>query len=206
MTPRTNNVLLRTHSPVILPDQRGPHPHELVISGKNGTINLIDRDNMGHQGAGSDDQIVQNLPGIFPNGTEAEGNFTAPVYFNGTLYFGAVNDTIQAFRLTEGLLPLTPSSRSAATFAFPGASLAISADGAARGILWAIERRAIAVDDQDSTTGGVLRAYDADNLALELYNSDQAGTRDALSPAAKYTVPLVANGKVFVLTVDGLSA
>jgi hypothetical protein len=85
-----------------------------VISGRNGTVSLIDRDNMGHQGAGSDNPIIQSLPGIFPNRTNAAGNFTAPVYFNGTLYFGAVSDTIQAFPLTGGLL-----ARSANTYARP---------------------------------------------------------------------------------------
>jgi len=56
---------------------------------------------------------------------------------------------------------------------------------------------------------GGLRAYDANNLAVQLYNSDQAGSRDTLDVAAKYSVPLIANGKVYVgsmsqLTVFGL--
>ena len=63
------------------------------------------------------------------------------------------------------------------------------------------------------TAPGVLHAYDpagsTGGILRELYNSTQAGSRDALDIAAKFTVPTVANGKVFVagattLTVYGL--
>jgi len=59
------------------------------------------------------------------------------------------------------------------------------------------------------TTGtaspGVLYAYDATNLTNELYNSNQAGTRDALDVWLKFTVPVVANGKVFISSVSQLT-
>jgi hypothetical protein len=51
----------------------------------------------------------------------------------------------------------------------------------------------------------VLRAYDASNLGIQLYSSDQAGSRDALDYAAKFSVPLVVNGKVFVTTIGRLT-
>ena len=44
----------------------GAHPHEMVSTGKNGTIYLVDRDNMGRFHPDSD-QIVQSLVNIFPN-------------------------------------------------------------------------------------------------------------------------------------------
>ncbi len=186
---------------LLLPDQSGGHPHLLVTAGKNGTIYLIDRDNMGQFNPNDDNQIVQSLVDIFPNpGEILGGNFSAPVYFNGFVYFGPVGASVQAFQLSNGLLSTTPSSQSSASYAFPGGMLAISSNGNTNGILWVGERTS-------PTTPGVLHAYDANNLNKELYNSDQAtGSRDTLDIAAKFSIPLVANGKVYVATVSQLTA
>ncbi len=96
-------------------------------------------------------------------------------------------------------------------YQYPGAALAVSANGDANGILWAIERNGDCTTFPvcDSAAPGVLRAYDPGDLGIKLYDSDEAGTRDTLDYAAKFNVPLVANGKVFVastgkLTVYGL--
>ena len=96
------------------------------------------------------------------------------------------------FRLTNGLLTVSPTSTTPQSYAYPGGSLAISANSDLNGILWAVRR--------DSAGAGTLHAYDASNIATELYNSNQAGTRDQLDAAAKFSVPLVVNGKVFVAT------
>jgi hypothetical protein len=186
---------------LLLPDQAGPHPHLLVTAGKNGTIYLIDRDNMGHFNPNDDSQIVQSLPNIFPNpgGSITLGNFSGSVYFNGFVYFSPVAGTIQAFQLSNGLLSTAPTSQSAATYAFPGGMLAISANGITNGILWAVQR-------VNATTPGVLHAYKATDLGVELYNSNQAaGSRDTLDIAAKFNIPLVANGKVYVASVSQLT-
>ena len=79
---------------------------------KSGTIYVVNRDNMGHFHAGNDSQIVQSLPGILPNGLQEEGNYSAPAFFNGYVYFAAVNDTLKAFQLTNGLLSNGPTSQS----------------------------------------------------------------------------------------------
>jgi hypothetical protein len=185
---------------LLLPDQAGPHPHLLVTAGKGGTIYLIDRDNMGHFNLNDDSQIVQSLPNIFPNpgGSILGGNFSTSVYFNSTVYFSPVNGPIQAFQLNNGLLSIAPTSQSAASYAFPGGMLAISANGTTNGILWAVQRI-------DATTPGVLHAYKATDLGAELYNSNQAGARDTLDIAAKFNIPLVANGKVYVASVSQLT-
>jgi hypothetical protein len=186
---------------LLLPDQAGLHPHLLVTASKGGTIYLIDRNNMGRFNPINDNQIVQSLPNIFPNpGGSTGGNFSVPVYFNGFVYFSPVAGTIQAFQLSNGLLSIAPTSQSAAAvpYAFPGGMLAMSANGTTNGILWAVER-------VNATTPGVLHAYKATDLGVELYNSNQAGSRDTLDIAAKFNIPLVANGKVYVASVSQLT-
>ena len=176
---------------MLLPDQPGAHPHLVITAGKNGTIHLIDRDNMGGY-TGDDSQAVQVLRNIFPVASPPwPGNYSSPVYFNGAVYFSPVDDAVKAFQLTNGLLSAFPTSQSSASFAERGGSLAVSANGTDNAIVWAVRRTS-------ATTPGVLHAYDASNLAIEYYHSDQAGTRDTLDVAASFSVPLVANGKVFV--------
>jgi outer membrane protein assembly factor BamB len=174
----------------------------MLSSGKDGTIYLVNRDSMGHYRSTDDNQIVQSLVNIFPFGTPEPGNYSTPVYFNGTVYFSPIADNVQAFTLTNGLLSTAATSRSLEVYAYPGGTMSISANGATAGILWAVQV-------SGTSTPGTLRAYDATNLGVELYNSDQQGTRDALDDAAKFSAPLIANGKVFVastgtLTVFGL--
>jgi hypothetical protein len=176
---------------LLAPDQSGVHPHVAITAGKNATIHVVDRDNMGQFNSSGDSKAVQSLPNIFPFGTPEPGNYSAPVYFNGSVYFSPVADEIKAFRLSNGLLSTSPTSQSSATFAYRGGALAISANATTDGILWAVERRG-------GTTPGMLHAYDSSDLAIELYNSDQAGTRDTLDVAGTFSTPLVANGKVFV--------
>src|SRR5262249_44134286 len=77
-TLNAGNIDLGAGGILLLPDQAGAHTHELVSAGKNGTLYLVDRDNMGHFNANNDSQIVQSLPNIFPNGTPEPGNFSSP--------------------------------------------------------------------------------------------------------------------------------
>jgi hypothetical protein len=132
------------------------------------------------------------LINVFPNGFPEPGNFIPPVYFNGNIYFSPINDNVQVFRFTNGLLSTSPTSRSSTVYSFPGGAMALSANGSSNGILWLVQYAASA------QTLGVLRAYDATNLANELYNSNQAGSRDTMDDPVKYSTPTIANGKVFV--------
>jgi hypothetical protein len=187
---------------LLLPDQPGPHPHEMVSSGKDGSVYLVDRDNMGHYST-TTNNIVQTLPNIFPNGSPEPGNFNPPVYYNGYVFFGPLGDKLQAFKLTNGLLSTSATFRSSATFPDRGAAMAISANGSSDGILWAVQRNGL-------SSPGVLYAYDPINstggVLKELYDSSQAGTRDTMGIAAKFSVPLIANGKVFVAGLSTLTA
>ncbi|MDE3181544.1 MAG: hypothetical protein KGM47_18015, partial [Acidobacteriota bacterium] len=203
-----NNLDLGAGGPVLLVDQTtGPYPHLLISAGKGGTLYVINRDNMGHFSPNSNSQIVQSIVGAFPNGNFEVGNFSTPVYFDGYVYFAAVNDALKAFRLTSGLLSTSPTSQSAAVFPCRGGSFAISANSNTNGIIWVIQN--LGNPDSDATTPGTLIAYDALNLGNELYDTNQAGSRDTMDFPAKFSIPLIANGKVFVagqthLTVYGL--
>ncbi len=201
-----NDIDLGSGGTILLPDQPGAHPHLALSAGKNGTIYVVDRDNMGHYRPGDDNQIVQSIVNIFPGWTYTTGNFKAPVYWNGNLYFSADADYIKAFHMSNGLMSTTPTSQSPFVVNYPGATLGLSSNGTTNAILWVVER--IDVDPLGSGTRGpgVLHAFDATNLGVELYNSNQAGGRDTLDYAAKWAAPLVANGKVFVASNGRLTA
>ncbi len=194
------NMDLASAGPVLLLDQTGGSaPHLLISASKNGTIYVINRDNMGKFNSSNDSQIVQSLVNALPSGQDG-GNFSAPVYFNGYVYFGAVADTLKAFQMTNGLLSGTPTSQSTVTYPNRGAAFALSANGSSNGILWAVQdNSSFAV-----SSGGALFAYDALNLGIELYNSSTSGSRDTLGTASKFNIPLVANGKVFVAAQNQL--
>jgi hypothetical protein len=65
--------------------------------------------------------------------------------------------------------------------------------------VWVIENAAF-------RTGrpAILHAYDANDVSHELFNSQQAGARDALPNGVGFGVPAVANGKVYVGTLSEL--
>ncbi|HEV2521116.1 MAG TPA: IPT/TIG domain-containing protein, partial [Candidatus Acidoferrales bacterium] len=206
-TMASSDLDLGSGGAMLLPDQPGAHTHEALAAGKNGTIYVVDRDNMGHFNSTNDSQIVQSLVTVFPGNTFQTGNFKAPVYFNGSVYWSADADNIEVFSLTNGLLSSTPTSQTASTFGYPGCTLQISANGSSNGILWAIERFGVGNQAAGTTAPGILHAFDPTNLGNEFYNSNQAaGARDDLNDgAAKWAAPLVANGKVFVASVGRLT-
>jgi hypothetical protein len=113
--------------------------------------------------------------------------------------FAGHNDALKAFQLTNGLLGTMPVSKSTATFGTFGAVPAISANGATNGIVWVLDTSAV------PNGQALLRAYNANNLSTELYDSNQAGTADQPGAAVRFSVPTVANGKVYVGTHTQLS-
>ena len=154
-------------------------PVSLVVgAGKDKNIYVLDVNNMGKFNPAMD-AIYQPLPSALPGGT-----WSSPAWFNGTLYYGGVGDNIRAFAFTNGAFSL--ASKSAAAFPFPGTTPSISANGTTNAILWAY----------DNQTTAVLHAYDATNLATELYNSNQAPAgRDHFGAGNKYIVPTIAKRK-----------
>ena len=172
---------------LILPDQAGSHVHELVQVGKNGRIEVLDRENLG--GFNSYNNIAQELSG------QIGGLWSTPAYWNGNVYFWGNGDRLKQFRLSNGQLSSTPTASGSETSNFPGASPVVSSNGASGGILWAIR-----TDAYSSSGPSVLYAYDATSVSTLLYTSAQNAPRDAAGKAVKFAVPVVANGKVYVGT------
>jgi len=180
--------------PLLLPDQGGSHPHLMLAGGKEGTLYLVDRDNMGRFHAGNDGQIVQTLVGFFPS------IYSTPAFWENKVYIAAYADSLKVFNLNGGLLSTAPASHSANVFGFPGATPAISANGSQEGIVWVLENASFQVQRP-----AILHAYDANDVSHELYNSEQAGTRDTLPVGVGFVGPTVANGKVYVGTLSELA-
>jgi hypothetical protein len=187
---------------VLLPDQPGPYPHLAITSGKNGHIYVLNRDSFGgyNSEVRGNPQLVQELSG------QLRQQMGTVAYWNGRLYFGAgispYNDSIKAFAIRNGMLSTSPVSQSAAIYHLTRGTVSVSADGNNNGIVWAVHTDAYYDPHQGLA---VLHAYDARNLARELYNSNQRPARDNPGQASKFTVPTVANGKVFVGAANQLS-
>jgi len=178
---------------IVLPDLKdnnGQVHHLAVGAGKDSNIYVVDRDNMGKYNPNNDNAIYQELDGVLPGGVWAN-----PAYFNNTVYYGNVGRTLKAFPISNAMLASSPSSQSSTNFGYPGTSPAVSANGTTNGIVWAVE----------NNNPAVLHAYDATNLANELYNSNQEGSRDQFGPGNKFITPLIVNGKVFVGTQTGVA-
>jgi hypothetical protein len=173
-----------------LKDAEGNTWQLAVGAGKDHRIYVVNRNSMGKFNTQKDNAIYQVI-----NHALAGGIWSMPAYFQNTVYFGAVNDSLKAFSIENARLVPRPVSKTAATFTYPGTTPSISANGTDDGIVWAVEARG---DD-----AGVLHAYDANDLSNELYNSNQAGMRDAFADN-KYITPMIANGKVFVGTRSGV--
>jgi hypothetical protein len=180
---------------MLLPDSAGSaaHPHLLVAGSKTGVFWLLDRDNLGQFNAAGDTQIVQEISGA------TKGMWVTPAYFNGTIYYCAAGDYAKAFPISNGVITTTPSSASTGTISYPGSSLSVSANGVSNAIVWGLDTSA------NQNGPAVLHAYNATNLALQLYNSSQNLARDNPGLAVKYTMPTIANGKVYVGTANYLS-
>ncbi|NVH72706.1 PQQ-binding-like beta-propeller repeat protein [Paraburkholderia sp. JPY432] len=171
-----------------LTDANGVVQHLTLGAGKDSTIYVLNRDSMGKFNP-TTDNIYQEIPAQL-----AGGEFGMPAYFNGRVYFGSVGDHLKAFTVTNAKLSITPTAQSAMTFAYPGTTPSISANGTTNGIVWAAENGNVAA----------LHAFDPVTLN-ELYNSNQMGTRDQFGTGNKFITPMIANGKVYVGTTNGVA-
>jgi len=172
---------------MLLTDQPSGPPHLAVGGGKEGTLYLVNRDNLGGYHSTSDN-VVQSLPDGLPP------LFSTPAQFREFVFVAPIG-YIYAYRMVPGtgLVPAAVPT-TAHSFPYPGAGLAVSSAGSDGGILWALERASPAV----------LHAYDATDLSHELYSSAMAPGRDEPGTGVKFAVPTVWNGKVYIGTKERL--
>src|SRR6185437_178528 len=157
-------------------------------------IYVLNRDNMGrHSTNGADGQIIQSIP-LAVGGSSTPRNFSTPTYWNGNIFFVGNGDRVKQFKLNTSTAKLapTPFATGPEVYGFPGGQPVVSANAIGSGVVWAVEH------------AGVLRAYDATNVARELYSSNQNSTRDSLGAPTKFAPVLVINGRVYVGTHAGL--
>jgi len=181
-----------------------PDTNLVVGGGKGGTFYLLDRDNMGGFSSKDDSQIVQSF-----DVAQTRHIHGSPVYYEGKngqfVYVWAENKHLRAYKFNGETfdLPAYGESTMAVPDGMPGGILSISAHGSkvGTGILWA--SHPAKGDANQQVRPGILRAFDADDISKELWNSNEIAERDDIGLFAKFASPTIANGKVYAATFSG---
>jgi hypothetical protein len=183
-----------------------------VSASKDHNIYLIDRTNP----PGFASQSVETVAGstVYHN---------APGYYNSNLYYAAVRGTLGLYPLSNtcakgGTPPIcssTPAATTAVNFAY-GTTPSVSSLGTTPGtaIVWAIWNHGDSCNGKlckrvppprpPKSEPAVLYAFQADTLK-QLYASNNCSSRDLMGSGIKFSVPTIANGKVYVGTQTELN-
>jgi len=167
------------------------HPHLALATGKVGVLYLLDQGNLGqfHSGVNQD---VQEINVGFNTSIGDAGFFGQPAYSNGNIYTVMTGDSLRQFPISSGVITNPASSVANKVYPYRGATPSVSSNGNTNGIVWVED-----ISNYQSNGPTLLDAYDASHVATMLYSSPVNGTGAACS-ASKFTVPVVANGKVYV--------
>jgi hypothetical protein len=165
--------------------------HLVIGGGKDGTLYLLNGDDMGGLGDSSARQYFNIGYGIFATGA----------FWNNTYYIAGINGPLisYSFNNSTNLFNTSVASQSSTSYGFPGTTPSISSTGSSNGIVWALDNANFCTNESPACGPAVLRAYDATTLSSDLWNSSMV-SGDAAGNAVKFTVPTVANGKVYVGT------
>ena len=160
-----------------------------IGAGKDANLYVVDRTNMGKFNSKTN-HVYQEVQGVLPGGI-----WSMPAAMNTSIYYGPEDSPIA--RVSDSATRNCATSavaKTANSFAYPGATPSISANADQNGIVWAAE----------NTNPAVLHAYNAKTL-VEIYNTNQAANgRDHFGAGNKYITPMIANGKVYVGTTNGV--
>jgi hypothetical protein len=167
------------------------HPHVLICGGKDGNLYVVDRDNLGGYGDG------HALQSPFFSGGEI---FETGAFWNNRLYLASKGAPMKAFALNPSNSTFnTSGTTSSHAYGNTGSTPSVSAAGTANGIVWGVDATNFCTNNSPGCAQAVLYAYDATNALAPLWNSG-ANSADYAGFAVKFTVPTVANGKVYVGT------
>jgi len=165
---------------------------------KDGNLYLLNKDNMGGYSSASN-QVQQTVP------------INVSLHCQPSYYLGSSNEFVYVWSENDQLRAL-PFSRSSNTFSSAqlvsteagptggcGADLSVSSNGTTdgTGILWA--SYAVSGDAGSAVSPGVLRAFDANNITKEIWNT-KINSNDAPGNYAKFCSPTIANGHVYLAT------
>ncbi|MGC4022894.1 MAG: hypothetical protein QM734_13580 [Cyclobacteriaceae bacterium] len=177
-----------------------PNSSYYFTAGKDGNVYLLDANNMG--GFNSSSNSVHQ---VYPVSSSASFH-CQPAYYIGSnveyAYIWSEYDQLRAlpFVRSSGLFSTSISN---STVAGPsgsiGAMISVSSNGTtpSTGIVWV--SYASSGDAGHSSSTGILRAFDANDITHELWNSE-ANSGDALGNFAKFSAPTVVNGHVYLAT------
>jgi hypothetical protein len=177
-----------------------PHPKLIVGGGKgltfNGELYVLDRTSLGgyQQGSGGTDNVVQEF-------TFNHAIFATGAFWQNTLFIAGVSGPLQAFALNPSTSQFSTNpvatSSVPTSFGFPGATASISTNGTVANttVLWALNSSQYCTNQSKGCGPAILYAYDP--TLHELWDSTMVSS-DAAGNAVKFTLPTIANGKVYV--------
>ena len=188
----SDDLDLGAGGPILLPSQTGARfPSLMVTGGKDGTIYLLNRANLGQWHANDDSQVVQSFQ------ITNSSVFSTPLFWNNTLYYGLGQFPLQAFAFDPSTetFNTTPVSSSSMDMSWPGVTPSMSSNNGSDAVLWVL---------QASGNNGILQAFDPTNLSTELYDTEQSPDRDRTDGSVRFAIPTVAGGKVFIGSQNAL--
>lgn len=179
-----------------------PVTHLLIAGGKDGNLYVFNRDALGGYGdthawqeltVGTEGNLNANTPGVI---------FTVGAIWNDTYYIAGAAGPLQAYRLDQATAKLSPggiATSPSGGFGYPGSTPSISACGNTNGIVWVLDDSQYCTMASPGCGAAVLHAYDASDVTKELWNSGKSSA-DKAGNAVKFTLPTIANGKVYLGT------
>jgi hypothetical protein len=178
-------------SAVVVNVNSGGLQHLVIGGGKDGGLYLLDGDHMGGLGDSKARQTFNIGGGIFATGA----------FWNNNYFIATVSGPLANYAYDAGtnLFNTQAVSQSSTSYGFPGATPSISASGDSNGIVWALDNSQYCTPQSPGCGAAVLHAYSAQSLSTDLWNSSMVSS-DAAGYAVKFTVPTIANGRVYVGT------